>query len=407
MCSIEKSLLIILPVFLQEWDKTIWLDEQACNGLRLWLENFESVTLAAVLNPRLHSKEGYKSVELIERRSRLDVFPLPYSYTPLSFMRNYRKTVKLIDSLIGTHQYLSFAIGGFWGDWGSFACLRAFRKKRVYSVWTDRVEHDIILLDAQNKKGIKKIYYFLLAKVSQALNNKAIKKASLGLFHGNDCYNTYSSLLKTSFCVHDIHLSSKYHITKEEVEQKVDGINSGRPLKILYVGRVVPMKGPEDWVEVMKNLISAGIPFEARWAGVGDLKDQITEKIRKQGMDNTIKFIGMVSNREELLNMMKESDLFVFCHKTQESPRCLIEALISGCPIVGYRTPYPVDLVSQFGGGLFVEKNNVEELTDCIINIARDRELRIKLVQEAAQSGSLYSDTIVFKNRSELIKKYL
>ena len=403
----DNSLLLILPVFLMKRDNQLWLDDQACNGLRLWLENFDKVTVAAVLNPKLQSTEGYSTIESIGSHHRLDVIPLPFSYTPRSFIRDFKLTMKGVDSLIDNHRFLSFAIGGFWGDWGSFACLRAFRKKRAFSVWTDRVEHDIIFLWSQNSRGIKKAYYYLLAKLARELNNRAIKKASLGLFHGNDCFDTYSPLVETSFCVHDVHLSSEFHLSQEEVEEKVARIDLDKPLKILYAGRVDTMKGPEDWVQVMKNLIRNGILIDARWAGEGKLKEKLVLEINTLGLADKIEFVGLISNHNELLDLMRESDLFVFCHKTQESPRCLIEALISGCPLVGYGSSYPLDLVSHYGGGIFAERDNIEELAGIIADIARDRDGRANLIRDAAASGRLYSDSAVFKHRSDLIKKYL
>ena len=51
--------------------------------------------------------------------------------------------------------------------------------------------------------------------------------------------------------------------------------------------------------------------------------------------------------------------VLVFCHTTPESPRNLVEALISGCPIVGYHSDFAAELVGD-GGGAFVTTGDVK-----------------------------------------------
>ena len=53
-----------------------------------------------------------------------------------------------------------------------------------------------------------------------------------------------------------------------------------------------------------------------------------------------ITFLGGLDH-DQLLRELKARDVFVFCHKIPESPRCLIEALQCGVPIVGYKLLIP------------------------------------------------------------------
>ena len=60
----------------------------------------------------------------------------------------------------------------------------------------------------------------------------------------------------------------------------------------------------------------------------------------------------------------------MFCHKTPESPRNLIEALVSGAPIVGYDSPFPRDLIAAHGGGVLTPLNDVNALVDSLASLA-------------------------------------
>ena len=80
----------------------------------------------------------------MEAADQIDCVPLPWAYHPLGFLREYKSTRKTIRRLIQDSSYLSFAIGGLFGDWAAVACREAWKMRRPYSVWTDRVEHEVI-----------------------------------------------------------------------------------------------------------------------------------------------------------------------------------------------------------------------------------------------------------------------
>jgi glycosyltransferase involved in cell wall biosynthesis len=116
---------------------------------------------------------------------------------------------------------------------------------------------------------------------------------------------------------------------------------------------------------------------------------------------------GFMSDRTQILNHMKQSDVFLFCHKTPESPRCLIEALVCGTPIVGYGSGYPRDLVSQDGGGDFVPVGETDALAEKLIALDRDRPALARLIGSAAQSGLRFDEQTVYSHRAGLIRQNL
>lgn len=75
--------------------------------------------------------------------------------------------------------------------------------------------------------------------------------------------------------------------------------------------------------------------------------DEIRDLIKSINLDGVINFHGFVSDRTQILDFLRDIDVFVFCHTTPESPRCLIEPIISGTPLVGYSITYAQDLVGN------------------------------------------------------------
>jgi glycosyltransferase involved in cell wall biosynthesis len=125
------------------------------------------------------------------------------------------------------------------------------------------------------------------------------------------------------------------------------------------------------------------------------------------GVDDRVHFGGFVDDRALILETMRSHHVFLFCHKTPESPRCLVEALVSGCPIVGYGSPYPAGLVAEHGGGSFVPLNDWEKLAALVIDLNADRGRLSTLIRAAARSGQLFDEETLFQHRSDLIKQHL
>lgn len=402
-----RSLLLYAPVPLYSGKDGYMLEDQACNGLRRWSENFDQVIVMHPLEngaaPPSWIPVQSSGIDL----SRVEIVALPTAYRPDQFLAHYWSVRKKIAQLIDRAHYLSFSIGGLFGDWGSVAAMEAHRKSRRYAVWTDRVESEVVRHQARTAPTLKarlraSLYHRPMAMLERAI----IRRATVGLFHGAETYAAYAPYAQAAEIVHDIHLQEEDRIPAEVLENKIQA-SLANPLKICYVGRAESMKGTDDWIEVMMGLNAAGIEFHATWLGDGDHLSVMKAKVNRLHLDGQITLPGFVRDRADILETLRESQLFVFCHKTPESPRNLIEALVSGTPIVGYDSPFPKDLISLNGGGLLSTKNDVKALVTSLIELAGDRQRLSKLIRRAALDGSAFNDVAVFRHRSEAIRKYL
>lgn len=104
---------------------------------------------------------------------------------------------------------------------------------------------------------------------------------------------------------------------------------------------------------------------------------------------------------------LQRADVFLFCHKTAESPRCLIEALTSATPIVGYEGAYARDLIAGSGGGLLVPQGDTERLAQTLAVLSDERETLAMLMRRAHMEAAPFTDEKVFAHRCMLIRRYL
>lgn len=376
-------LLLVLPLTAQIRDGRVHVDDQACNGLRLWLKNFDAVILACPAEYHSILSPDASPIDKIEGQERLTFVPLPVTYTPHRFAVALPSTVRTLRRLIDEADYLHFAIGGLWGDWGSVACLLTGR--RPFAVWTDRVEYRVVEFSAEQRRGLRKLYTLTTSRLMKHYQRALIRRSALGLFNGGDCFAAYSAHCPNPHLVYNLHLEAM-GIAERPASAK---------LRIMYAGRVHHEKGVIDWIEATNALRSLGVDFEATWYGEGPELDTA----RSLAGPN-VSFRGPLSH-DATLSAMQCSDVLMFCHKTPESPRCLPEALICGLPIFGYSSPYPAGLIAKHGGGLLTPPNDPGALAAAV---ARNAPVISDFGTKARRDGTQFSAEKVFAHRSELMK---
>lgn len=400
----QNRLLIYAPVPLYRAQGQYYLENQARVGLGLWADNFDRV---AAMMPVIDA-EPPVGWSLYEPGSivRVTLHPLPAAYTPLRFARCYPATRRRIAALIDEADILSFAIGGLFGDWGAVACFAAHQKGRRFAVWTDRVESAVTRLTAGADRLKTRLRKRLTAGPMWQLEKAVIRRADVGLFHGRETFDTYAPYCRNPQVVHDILLDRSVQIAEADFQHKQQETAQG-PLRIVYAGRADAMKGPLEWLAVLEQLSKAGVDFRASWLGDGPMLEAMRARVAQAGLEARVALPGFVEDRAVVLAALRQAHVFVFCHKTPESPRCLIEALMSGTPIVGYDGAYPRELTEAFGGGCFVPTGAVERLAVQLADLARSPEALVDLQVDARRDGQRFDQDSVFRDRSEILKHAL
>lgn len=410
--NFADSMLLVVPVPFCALGKQLRLEPQAFNGVERWADNFTRLVMAAPVVP-LEASTGcedmadWKDPAELPCRERVEFVPLPYAYHPLRFLPAYRPIRRLLAGWIARCRYLQFAFGGLFGDWAAVAALEAHHQRRPYALHADRVEDEVVIRTSAQYGWMKRWRRRLLATAMKHYHRWIVRRCALGLWNGRGCYAAYSPFCPNSHIIHDLHTSPADIISAEQLELKAQRSLADAELRICYAGRADEMKAPLEWLRAVGRCRERGVPLQATWLGDGPLLGQMRSLAAQAGLADHVTFPGFVGDRSRVLETMRSAHLMLFTHVTPESPRCLLEALLSGTPIVGYSDAYPEDLVAKAGGGRFVPVRRWDMLGDLLADLWRDRHQLAALIHDAARSGSRYSDIAVFRERSQLIKTYL
>jgi glycosyltransferase involved in cell wall biosynthesis len=406
----EDGLLLVLPVpFKKDADGRLLCEEQATNGIDQWAEHFSHVTVAApVLREELQhgaSTVLWRNPETLRHRDKVTLVPLPMAYTPVAFATLFAQGRRTLLEHIARNRFLSFGIGGLIGDWAALGARLAQARRLPYSIHTDRVEHELVFKLASQKSPLRRLKAQLVGRSMRAYHRGIIRGCTLGLWHGSDCFLAYSPWGRENHLIHDIHLKPADVISAAELAAKEQSATRGR-LRIAYAGRLDPMKAPLEWLRALGAARDLGVEFEAVWLGDGPLHDDFHACLDQLGLRDKVRAPGFISERATLLAELRRAHVFVFTHVTPESPRCLLEALISGSPIVGYKSAFAEELTADRGGGAYVPVGDWQVLGAKIAELAGNRSKLAGLIAEAAENGSRFNDEVVFRERSELIRRY-
>ena len=105
------------------------------------------------------------------------------------------------------------------------------------------------------------------------------------------------------------------------------------PWNILYVGRVETRKGIHELIEAARIIKEQAIDFELNIVGEGPELEKLKTALPEE-LDQHIRYLGLISDRNKLFSLYMNADLFVFPSHEEGFPRVLYEAMAFQVPII-------------------------------------------------------------------------
>jgi len=140
----------------------------------------------------------------------------------------------------------------------------------------------------------------------------------------------------------------------------------GGPLKLVYVGRLIPRKRADALMDV-----AARLPFDWRLTvvGEGELRGELEARIRRHGLEGKATLTGNVP-REKALALMRESDVFVLQSYDETFGIVYIEAMAQGLICVGSRGEGVDGTIVDGENGFLIDARDDEALYNLLVRIA-------------------------------------
>ncbi|TAN57032.1 glycosyltransferase family 1 protein [Patescibacteria group bacterium] len=147
----------------------------------------------------------------------------------------------------------------------------------------------------------------------------------------------------------------------------------------LFLGTIEPRKNLIALIAAYKILVQKNptAPLLVLAGGGGWKNDDIFEAVKKRGLENKIKYIGYVSNKEKFA-LMKKALVFVYPSLYEGFGLPILEAMSSATPVITSRISSIPEIAGD--GALMIDPNNDDEIANALEKLWKDGGLRADLI---------------------------
>jgi len=157
---------------------------------------------------------------------------------------------------------------------------------------------------------------------------------------------------------------------------------------ISFVGRLVPIKRVDRFIDALRLLQDSGVPITALVAGDGPLRKELEKAASSQGVN--VRFLGWINEPEMAFSA---SDLTVISSDNEGTPLSVIQAALLGVPAVATNVGSVGHLIEEGVTGWLAAPSSQDlarAMREALRAVSADREaLSVNVQQRAEQRFSV------------------
>lgn len=177
---------------------------------------------------------------------------------------------------------------------------------------------------------------------------------------------------------------------------------------VLAVGDLnrIHVKGWDNLIEIFSQISTKHPGWILQFAGSGEQgKNKLIELARNKDVENSVQFLGAVSDVKKLL---QNSSVFILTSRNEGLPMALIEAMSQGCACIAFDCKTgPSDIITNNIDGVLVEDQNLDQMSEKLNCLLSDENKRRVLSEKAVISSKQFSKNKIIDEWDSLINKVL
>ena len=157
--------------------------------------------------------------------------------------------------------------------------------------------------------------------------------------------------------------------------------------ELLWCGRFLDWKHPDDAIMVARWLKNDGYAFRLNFIGRGEMEDAVRQMVQEYQLEDCVRFLGSMKP-EEVREHMERAGIYLFTSDRQEGWGAVLnESMNSGCAVVASHAIGSVPFLIRDGeNGLIYESENVDMLYEKIKYLLNHPEKQKRLGMEAYET---------------------
>jgi glycosyltransferase involved in cell wall biosynthesis len=185
--------------------------------------------------------------------------------------------------------------------------------------------------------------------------------------------------------------------------KKTININSNeKDCDIVFFGRVCKSKGIEDLIYALSFVVKKIQDVKLRIIGTnnGSYKTHLIKLAETNNIINNIQFIDFLPTQKDLHYLAMKSKICVLPTYDDIYSGTIVESMYMNIPVIAYKVQGLLDLQNETNDSIvFVEKGNIHELANSIIQLLKNVDLQNKLKYNAYKRvNELFDESLIIRN---------
>lgn len=159
------------------------------------------------------------------------------------------------------------------------------------------------------------------------------------------------------------------------------------PLRLLLVGRLVPVKAIDLLIEACALLREQQVAFTCRIVGDGPERHRLRQLIGRLGLGDAVELLG-TRYPDEVARLYDWSQVVVLSSRSEGTPMTIIEAMAKARPVVAPRLTAIPEMVTEGCTGLLFEPGSAADLAAKLAQLAASPHLRRQMGAAARRQAA-------------------
>lgn len=195
--------------------------------------------------------------------------------------------------------------------------------------------------------------------------------------------------------------ADRYYQVSDDDKQRLKVAMGFKPKQkiILCVGELLPNKNQAMAVRMIQSIVSEHSDIQLIIAGNGKEKENIENEIKKYNLQNNVQMIGYCTHLQDYQHI---SDVLVSCSRREGLPLNIVEAMLSGTPVVATGNRGHRDLIKEGKTGFLVNYNDEKAMAEKVELFLKDQTLCKLITAEAQEYAMNFSADAVKQELEEI-----
>jgi colanic acid/amylovoran biosynthesis glycosyltransferase len=224
----------------------------------------------------------------------------------------------------------------------------------------------------------------------QPLQAEKLKRASFiisnCLFHVDNLKKQFPELQRQKFHVVrlGLDLTSPFWSTYTAARPE-------KPLKILSIGRLLPVKAHEILIHACACLKRRGLKFMCRIAGAGPRRSVLEALIGELGLNDYVRLVGP-KYEAEIVELLDWAHVMVLSSKSEGTPMTIIEAMAKARPAIAPDITALPEMIEDGQTGFLFQSGSAESLAEKLELFCKNPDMAFDFGQAARRRAEVLYD---------------